>query len=419
MLHCEGTCGDSYHCNCVGISDAEYKLISDRKGFLFLCDTCRVRCEVDLKDRWTSLFDTKFDKLKNELQSSFDLKFEILVEDKLEKLSKLLSDKCDDVAGRGAEMFDSSALASELRLLRGENEVLRGQVERLSALLEGKSAGVVDGGVGAPLPAGLATPQSYAGAAKNRAKVVIRSKTANVSASAIKADILNKINPVTNEISISEVRDLGNSGILVNCSDTADRTKFLKLADEKLTADYNVRGLKSIQPKVRIVGITQMLEEKEFVHYLRAQNRSLFPDDSACSFIKLSPVKSNNKTFQATISVDAGTYRRLISSKRVMIGFDSCMVYDAISVLRCFKCNSFHHISANCSNSISCPVCAGPHDLKDCKSSVRQCCNCISLKNKKNLNIKTDHAAFDYGSCHAYGLVVDRLRDELIGPAPG
>lgn len=337
-----------------------------------------MRCDVDLKDRWTTLFE-KFESGLDKVRKEFMV---------------------------------------ELQALRDENGMLRTMLEgKIAELKTSCGSSGVKGGTG-PVSAGTGGPSSFAAAVGTKSKVIIKPKASNLSNSEIRADILKKINPVDSNIGIGEVRNLGGAGILISCNDAADRNKLVKLADERLASEYNVHELKSVQPKVRIVGMAQSLEETEFLRYLRAQNQLLFSDDSKCSLIKISAIKNDQKTFQATIGVDVETYARLMGSRRVVIGFDSCVVYDAVSVLRCFKCNAFHHMSANCPNTVCCPVCAGPHELKSCKSETKKCSNCESLRGKKKTSdIATDHAAFEYNYCQAYKQAVDRLKNDLIGPS--
>ena len=43
---------------------------------------------------------------------------------------------------------------------------------------------------------------------------------------------------------------------------------------------------------------------------------------------------------------------------------------------RCFNCQRFGHISANCRSSVRCEKCAGPHHISLCKSDHALCANC-------------------------------------------
>ena len=44
--------------------------------------------------------------------------------------------------------------------------------------------------------------------------------------------------------------------------------------------------------------------------------------------------------------------------------------------LRCFKCNRFGHVSANCKCNVRCTACAQNQETKSCTETVLKCSNC-------------------------------------------
>lgn len=82
---------------------------------------------------------------------------------------------------------------------------------------------------------------------------------------------------------------------------------------------------------------------------------------------------------QALIQIDIFLYDKIVKAGNLFVGFDSCKVYDAIEVNRCFNCNEYHHFSSKCSKLI----CSGNHDLKQCTSEKRCGSNCAKLAERQ------------------------------------
>lgn len=96
------------------------------------------------------------------------------------------------------------------------------------------------------------------------------------------------------------------------------------------------------------------------------------------------------------------------------MGYDYCIIYDALEIRRCFKCWGFNHIAKNCNKEIVCPKCSESHASKDCKSDVLKCFLCSNLKGKQNLDIDTEHATFDRKLCHVYKHKLEEFKSEII-----
>ena len=76
--------------------------------------------------------------------------------------------------------------------------------------------------------------------------------------------------------------------------------------------------------------------------------------------------------------------------KTVFLHFDSCGALEVVCLgylnfetqlyipkpLRCFKCNLFGHVSANCKCKFRCTACAQNHETKSCTKTVLKCSNC-------------------------------------------
>nr|CAI5848084.1 unnamed protein product [Callosobruchus analis] len=183
--------------------------------------------------------------------------------------------------------------------------------------------------------------------------------------------------------------------LLVGCKSKADNLKLLSIAKQKLGNSYDIKEVTGINPRIRLVGMSKAYSEEQINSYLLKSNPEVFCGDVECRVLKTYPTKKNNNVYQAEIQLDRISYERAMKGEHLFVGYDSCIIFDAVEVSRCFKCNEFHHSSVSCQNEISCPVCSGKHEVKQCKSTVKKCSNCVKLNIKSDLNVSTAHAVWD------------------------
>lgn len=389
MIQCDGTCGDSYHHNCVGVSEDECKLISGRKGFLFLCETCRVRCDVDLKDRG-SQFDKKIEKVKKDLQESLGVTIE-----------RLFADRCGSASG-----LESSALMTELRLLRDENGELRSQIERLSALL-------ADNRVCLTAATTPSTPSYAEKAASNKTagKIIIKPKDVTQSSTITKTEIMKGVDTLGTGTIVTAARTIGSGGLVLDCQNSR---VFREVAVDKLSEKYDITEAKKLHPRIRVVGMSSDVDESLVIPYLVKANPTIFESESSCNVIKYSPTKKNIGVFQATIQLDVVSFKRAMAARHVLVGLDRCGVFNAIDVIRCYRCNGYNHLSSSCRESQSCPRCGEPHRVEDCKSEALKCSNCVRVGAARAPHV--DHAVWEVEKCEAYKMHRGKLEREILGP---
>lgn len=95
------------------------------------------------------------------------------------------------------------------------------------------------------------------------------------------------------------------------------------------------------------------------------------------------------------------------------VGYNSCLVNDAIEVIRCYRCSRYNHSSKNCKASLCCPRCAGDHEVKDCEATALSCINCVTLAKSGGKVLDSAHAAWD-SRCRAHAEFRDKLRESLL-----
>ena len=258
--------------------------------------------------------------------------------------------------------------------------------------------------------------QLYSTALKSKSAVIIKPKNISQKNAQTRGDIRQEINPIKHNLNISSVKNISNGGIVIGCSNEKEVAKLKEVAKGTLADKYEIRDARNLYPRIRIVGISEKLEESELVEFLKRQNKSIFNENSECKVIKLWPTKKNSSVFQAILQVNVSTYNSLMcgGDGKVFVGYDYCDVYDSIEVRRCFKCNGFNHHSKRCTvQKYSCPRCADDHPVKDCKALDLKCVNCLKLNKKDSeLNVDVNHAAWD-SRCYVYNCKVKEYKANI------
>lgn len=144
------------------------------------------------------------------------------------------------------------------------------------------------------------------------------------------------------------------------------------------------------------------------------QNKDLFDDITKCKVLKFWPTKKNANVFQSIIEVGVSCFNKLIDRGHVLIGLNSCSVYDSIQVPRFYKCNGLNHHSQVCKNNVSCPICAESHEVKFCEATSRKCSNCVNYKDKDGKAVNFDHTVWETERCSAFKAAVAKFKADLF-----
>jgi hypothetical protein len=122
---------------------------------------------------------------------------------------------------------------------------------------------------------------------------------------------------------------------------------------------------------------------------------------------------------QCELSLDLDTYKRILELGHVLVGLSSCSVFDAVFVVRCYKCNGFNHTAKYCKNDSSCQLCGKHHPDIPCAVSENKvsptCRNCKSLRMSQRLDVDANHAAYEHGKCTAFQLASAKFKQDLFG----
>lgn len=358
IIICAGVCNKSFHAACVNIPPDITPLLLNIEGLFWKCHAC-----------------LSISRLENQLQKNIEEKFQTLVDDFMEKFSELKTAFLTEASNKMSQMVSND------------------QVNFVSQT------------------------NTYAQKARmDKSRIILKPKNQNQRNTETKKDILSTINPT--DVNIHKVKHLNNGGILLGCENQAESSKVMEIAERKLAEKYEIQQLKELHPRVTIVGMTQDIDEERLVSWIRKQNQDIF-GNSNIEVLRMWPTRRNNSVYQVTLQLNEEVFRKVMSRGSVLVGLDTCTVYEAFKLTRCFKCNSFNHSSKSCQSILKCPLCAESHLVKDCKvndSTQYKCSNCTLVNQKQNSKIDTNHAAWNYKSCHTYKQALEKFKFHVLGP---
>jgi hypothetical protein len=244
---------------------------------------------------------------------------------------------------------------------------------------------------------------SYASIVQSNKPVVIV-KPKNIEQ--LGAETINQIKSVFDPVenNIKGVKSVSKGGVVITCNDLESTNKCREEIAVKLGDEYEVNVSKQKKPLLKIWGLSEIIEKEEFVQRLRKQNECV--TESAC--VNVVCIKKNPRGVMCLLEADQQTHESLLSAGRVLIGWDSCRVYQHIDILRCFHCSQFGHIAANCRNQLCCAKCCGDHEGIDCESEDVKCANCVGANERLKLNLDVNHPSFSL-KCPSYKRKVQML----------
>jgi hypothetical protein len=233
--------------------------------------------------------------------------------------------------------------------------------------------------------------------------VIIRPKKDNIKPSESESIIKNVINK--SDMSVDRIKYLSKGGLAINCRNIEDKECLIKIVNSKIK-DFEANAPILKAPQIAIYGVEEDIDIDNIVDNIVSKNQSIsdFIDSTGTTTednikVKFKFRRNQNKRSNTWVIEVSPKMRQIINSLRTLnIGWRSYRYADYVQITRCFNCNGFGHISANCvKNEKSCGICGHNHDTKDCNASNESkfCVNCDKI-NKRNNNqkVRTDHTVF-------------------------
>jgi hypothetical protein len=394
-LSCSSTCKLDYHVNCCGIDDDELNMLkSAGKAKNWKCNWCAS----------TSPTQNKVNPLGNSGSSGSRHQSSVQPDSADDFLKKLGVEIMDIV--RSCVNKQMVVLKTEIDTLKDHNVLLQHEVKRLSSLLDGTSL-KDEGKANVTYSQVLAQNKEP----QNQQTFVIKPKNKNQDKSQTINDILSGVDILNQDFHFSKVKQIKDGGILVGC----DSNDFKKIAVEKLSEKYDIHEPRKLLPRICIVGISDIIPEDSVISYITTKNPDIFDTNSVCKLLNFSALKKNDKVFRAVLQVDLMTYRKALSRSHLIVDLDTCKIFDAVELTRCYRCCGYGHTSRSCNNALACSKCGEKHNTKECQSEILRCINCTNLNSRQKGDIDTRHFVWESGKCVSYQELLTKAKRDVFG----
>lgn len=404
-LECSGVCKIRVHIACAGVSEAQ--LMELKKSGNIKRWKCK-NCEIPEPERVSSGAVPKSTGISGCSMAADTCKRASSFDTELSPCGR-----CRTLVNYFSEVIEKLERKMASDMMTFKNQLIEEFESMLSARVP--SLGPMEGAGSAASSDGPAVnKKSFAEAVSDVCSFVVKPVKGSQSVTATKNDLFHRLNPAENKIGLARVKGMKNGGIVVNCADAAESNRFRTMASDKLASDYTVKEVASLLPRIKLVGLSEEFGEDEFLNCLKIQNKGVVMADSICKFVNCKALRNRGDVYQAIVQVDKNTYQRALAAGHLFVGYDSCMVYDAIEVKRCYNCSGLNHLSKGCRHSLVCPKCAGNHSIKDCQSSELKCVNCVKYVEKIGGADDVNHAAWD-SNCPCYTRMLSSIRSDILG----
>lgn len=325
-IGCEGLCQKWFHSACAGLTTSDMKTVKKNIGLKWMCGNCN--------EQYVNLIDTSIKKMMNEMMINMK-----------KTMEKMMSEKIVEIKRK----------AYSENVQRGNDKVT--YAEKVS---------------------------------RSREEVlIVQPKKADQNSETTKKICKQKLNPAEMKVGIENLRKIRNGGIVIACKSKEEIAKVNDEVKKKMGNDYVVKIPNTKNPRIRIYGIEEEMDDEELVRCLKNQNSESINGESKIEVRMNKKVKNN---YLVIIELDAQTFNRVMKTRRLKLKWQSCHISEHLGISRCFKCYSYDHRSDKCEGEIECLKCGGNHVARTCKSKEVMCNNCSQANESLQLNLDVRHS---------------------------
>lgn len=222
---------------------------------------------------------------------------------------------------------------------------------------------------------------------RNIPKIIIKPRNQQ-NVSEIKTDIEN-INLAEIKVGIKNIQIKDSGIVTIKCLNECQTNKLMETTREKYNEKYDIKLTKMRNPKIKIPNFRQNMNVDDIQKSIENQN-------DTNGIVKVTYIKTN-KNGSKTIYCEccSSSFKTIMETGKINIGWERYSIYEDLSVLRCFKCQAYHHKMNDCKNAVVCPSCSENHEQDKCKSNKKCCYNCKFANNKYGKNYNTEHSPGD------------------------
>lgn len=319
-IKCAGFCNKQFHKKCLLFSDYEVDMIRKDCGIKYVCEDCSIKFNIIIRD---------FEKISNLITNSEKNTIEIINN----KLNKILD--CVNKFNNNVKNEIKNTLCDKTK----QNKTI-----------------------------------SYAESLKLPVIIKPKNNKKNEDSSVTKKEIKNVLLPSTVSAEIKNVKDLKNSGIIINCGNKESAQKIKNKLSEKLGDKYDVFTPNTKNPCLLVVGIMDCLSKENVCKAIKSQNNIHF-QELKCHKVYESYKKKGS--YNAIIETDGEAFNKIYSEheSKINIEWNRCVVYEYFNKTRCFKCWGYNHKAQKCTTGSCCYKCGNlNHISNECTATKKNLC---------------------------------------------
>lgn len=191
-----------------------------------------------------------------------------------------------------------------------------------------------------------------------------------------------KLNPKDLGLNVESIKGIKN-GVIMEVNNE-DESTVVDLVKNSMGEGVEVKGVKGINPLVRVVGVDEDEKDENICEEIWTRNfESTYKKEEWLENVKVvrSMKARNAREKSVLLRVSSRVRSDMIERENVYVGWRRCAVKDYVEVYMCFKCCGYGHSGKECKREAVCHKCGEKgHLRKDCKSEVTKCPNCIRGK---------------------------------------
>jgi len=262
------------------------------------------------------------------------------------------------------------------------------------------------------------TEVSFASVVKATPHAKVKSFKAVISARDPRKDasklLKEKIDPVSLGVGVKMFKKTQTGNVIIETEREEDLNLLCKEVQSKCQPDLNTKIQAKLNPRVIIFNVPEEINIQNVKEIARQQNPNLITEQSTFvpKYLGITKIK---KTRYIIVEVDAAL-RKLILNTKLKLMWNLCNARDNISVPRCFRCSRFHGNFKDCKESVTCPICADTHPLKECtaEASKYKCINCVNHNNqvRGGKRVDTTHSSLSK-HCPTYHKIIKSIEASI------
>lgn len=202
--------------------------------------------------------------------------------------------------------------------------------------------------------------------------VTVLPKEETTTSAKTKRDLQDSINPTKLKVGVTNVRNIGRGGVLIETKKEDDLDKLIEEMKklDNLKDQYMVKKVTKRNPTVILYNVNKDISKDDLISKIKQQN-----EDMENAEIEIRFSFKGKTGMNWVVSMDPDSFRKVKFRQKLYVGWERISVREFLRTMQCFNCWRYGHLARNCKNKQTCVKCSGEHDVKQCESTIYKCGN--------------------------------------------